>query len=324
MIAVPDVEVETDREDHCQEPHKPLAYRGLGEGVYRTHNAATGQKGSQNREHERGEDEPDIPRFQHAPFLLHHHRMQERRSGEPREERRVFNRIPSPIAAPAKYRVRPVSTEKNPAGQKAPGNHGPTTRNVDPFLTWILHDEGAQRKSERHRKPHISQVQHRRMNNHLGILKERIESVSICWDVAAHKGKWRGSEVQQEDKEQLDGGKNRGGICCELYINLVPQTQHKPISTKQEGPEQQGTFLSRPERRELVRRRQVAVRVVQDIRNRKVIIKCRPNQCKGSSCDGCPSGDSSASGGFSECVVRSSNRLLSQGKNPSEEAVGTQ
>src|SRR5215813_15536778 len=105
--------------------------------------------------------------------------MQEGSSCEPREERRVLDWIPSPIAAPAQYRVCPVSTEENPAGEEAPGDHRPAARNVNPFLAGILHDQCAECKGKRHSESNVSEVQHRGMNHHLRILEQRIKPIAI-------------------------------------------------------------------------------------------------------------------------------------------------
>src|SRR5215468_7227731 len=101
MVTIPDVEEQTDNKNKKQKPSKPFADWRLSKGVDRINDSAPGKKSSQNGKHERGENEPHIPRLQHAALLLHHHGMQEGRSREPREEGRVLDRIPSPIAAPA-------------------------------------------------------------------------------------------------------------------------------------------------------------------------------------------------------------------------------
>src|SRR5690348_17110524 len=100
MISISNVEEETDDENARQEPQEPVADRGLCERVDGAHDSTARQEGSQNGKHERAEDQPDIPGLQHATFFLHHHRVQERSSGEPWENRGVLNRVPSPISAP--------------------------------------------------------------------------------------------------------------------------------------------------------------------------------------------------------------------------------
>ena len=61
----------------------------------------------------------------------------------------------------------------------------------------------------------------------------------------------------------------------------MPQPQHQPIGRQQPRPEQQRAFLPRPQRGELIRSRQRAVGVMQDVGDREVVVKGRPEQGKG-------------------------------------------
>ena len=79
-----------------------------------------------------------------------------------------------------------MCTEKNPAGQEAPSHHRPAACDVNPLLAGIFHDQRAKSEGERHRETYISQVKHRRVYHHLGILKQRIKPISIRWNAAAH------------------------------------------------------------------------------------------------------------------------------------------
>src|ERR1700721_891421 len=112
-------------QSNCEEPCKPVADGRLGEGMDGADDSAAGEKGSENGKPEGGEDQPHVPHLQHAAFFLHHGGVQEGGAGEPGHERRIFNRIPSPVAAPTEHGVGPVSPEKNSAGEERPGMGAP-------------------------------------------------------------------------------------------------------------------------------------------------------------------------------------------------------
>ena len=72
-----------------------------------------------------------------------------------------------------------MRAEEDAAGQKSPGHHRPTAGNVNPLFSGIAHDQRTQRKSERNGEAHVAQIQHGRVNHHLGILQERVQSIAI-------------------------------------------------------------------------------------------------------------------------------------------------
>ena len=154
-----------------QEPDKPAANPRLREGMHGTDNPAARQESTKDRKPKRGEDQPHVPHLQHPALLLHHYGMQEGRPRQPRHQRSVLHRIPAPVTTPAQHRICPMRPQENAAGEKSPGHHRPAARDVDPLFTRIAHRERPQRKGEWHREPYIPEVQHRRMNHHLGILQ---------------------------------------------------------------------------------------------------------------------------------------------------------
>ena len=151
---------------------------------------------------------------------------------------------------------------------------------MDPLLPRVPHHQRAQCKSKRHREPHISQVKHRRMDHHLRVLQQRIQSESVQRHRPRLNRKRRSRKRQQQQKEHLDPGQNRSRERTQPNVHTVPHPQDKSIRAQQPRPQQQGTFLSAPERRKLVRRIQLTIRMVQDVRHRVIIRKRSPHQCK--------------------------------------------
>ena len=151
--------------------------------------------------------ERHVPDFQHAAFFLHHDRVQERRAGEPRHERGVFYRIPAPVAAPAQDGVGPVCAEKDSNRQEAPRHHGPAAGDVDPLFAGILHDERAQGEGEGDGEADVSQVKHGRMNDHLGILQQRIQAGAVRGK--ALLARWRTGGRRNSRSEERRPGRSR-------------------------------------------------------------------------------------------------------------------
>src|SRR5208337_378920 len=168
-----------DRQGQKDEDQKPRANRGLRESVHRTDHSRTREECPQHRKQKRRENERHVPHFQHAAFFLHHDGMQKRGAGEPGHKRGIFHRVPSPIAAPSEDSVSPVRAEENSDSEEAPSHHGPAAGDVNPFLAGILHDQRAQRKGKGNGEADISQIQHGRMDDHFGILQERIQPAAI-------------------------------------------------------------------------------------------------------------------------------------------------
>ena len=71
-----------------------------------------------------------------------------------------------------------------------------------------------------------------------------------------------GGKIQQHQKENLHCGNNCGSVGKKPGVSFVPQPQNQSVSRQQQRPEQQRTFLSRPQGGELVGPREVAIAVV--------------------------------------------------------------
>ena len=107
-------------------------------------------------ERERDDHEQDVPDLQHPSLLLDHHRVQERRRGEPRHERRVLDRIPCVVPAPADLDVRPVAAEELADPERGPGEQRPAARRDEPALVELAGEQRADRERERHREPDVA------------------------------------------------------------------------------------------------------------------------------------------------------------------------
>ena len=92
----------------------------------------------------------DVPDLQHPALLLDHHRVQERGAGQPRHQRRVLDRIPGPVAAPAELGV---ATSARRARSRCRGSSQAASVNgrvrADPLGVDAARDQRADRERER-------------------------------------------------------------------------------------------------------------------------------------------------------------------------------
>ena len=158
---------------------KPRADRGEHEGVHRGHDPRAGQQGAEDREAERQRHQRDVPDLQHPLLLLHDDRVQEGGADEPGHERGVLDRIPPPEAAPADLDVGPVGAEQHPDAEERPGGQRPAPGRHDPALVGLPGQQRGHRVGERHREPDVAEVQHRRVDDHVGVLQRRVQAVAV-------------------------------------------------------------------------------------------------------------------------------------------------
>ena len=298
MVALLEVGEEADGEDQRHEADEPVADVRRREGVDGADQAGAGQQRAQQGKQEGGEDEPDVPGLHHAALLLHHDGVQKGGASKPGHKARVLDRVPAPVAAPAEDRVGPVRTKKDAAGQEHPGDHGPAAGDRDPLLAGVAHHQRPERKGERHRKSDVAEIEHRRMDDHLRILQQGIETKAVGGERAGLERKRGRGEDQQQQKEDLDGGEDGGRVGGEAYVYLVADAQHKAIGGQQPAPEQQRAFLPGPKRGELISSGKLAVGVVENVAEGVIVGKRGVDQREGGAGDGEESTNAGPAGGL--------------------------
>ena len=108
-------------------------------------------------EREGGDDQRDVPDLEHPAALLDHDRVQEGGADQPRHHRRVLDRVPAPVAAPAELGVRPARAEQDPDREEDPGDQREAAGDPDPARVEPARDQRADRRrrtgSRRRRSP---------------------------------------------------------------------------------------------------------------------------------------------------------------------------
>ena len=99
--------------------------RIVRKGVDRGEHARSHQEGPDQRQREGKDREQDGPDLERAALFHHHGGMEQRRTGEPRHQRGVLDRIPEPVAAPAELVIGPVRAAGDAERQAHPGAEHP-------------------------------------------------------------------------------------------------------------------------------------------------------------------------------------------------------
>ena len=193
-----------------------------------------------------------------------------------------------------------MRAEKDADGEEAPGHHGPAAGDVNPFFAGILHDERAQREGEGDGEADVSEIEHGRMDDHLGILQKRIQAGAIGGKRALHDGEGVRGKIQNQQKENLHRGDDHGSVGEQPLIGLVAQAENESVAGQQQRPEQQRTFLPGPEHGELVGGGQIAIAVMEDVGDGEVVVERGQHQNDAGQQHGGESGDSGAAGGFAQ------------------------
>src|SRR5262249_38534745 len=148
------------------------------------------------------------------------------------------------------------------------------------------HDQGAEREGEWNGESNVSEIEHGRMDDHLGILQERIESAAVGTKWAFDEAEGIRGETYQREKENLDASQNHRRVGEKAGISFVPETKDECVSGEQERPEEQRAFLSGPQGCEFVWTGKGAVAVVKDVSVGEVVAERGDDQDHGSQDNG--------------------------------------
>ncbi len=181
-----------------------------------------------------------------------------------------------------------MRAEKDSAGEEGPGDHGPTAGDVNPLLAGVQAD--------------VAEIEHGRVNHHLGILQQRVQTASIGPERAIKQAEWPGGEVYEREKKDLHASQNYRSVSEEARVSLVAQTKNESVGGQQKRPEQQRTFLPGPQHGKLVRSGQIAVAVMKNVGDGEVVLKSADDQDESSKKNAGESGDAGTAGSLAQAL----------------------
>ena len=268
-------EIHGERNREHEKAEEPVADARLRERVHARDDAAARDERAEDRQQERGDDERHVPLAQHPALLLHHDGVQKGGVDQPRQKRRVLDGIPRPVAAPSELDVRPPHAEDDARRVEEPRDQRPAAHGGEPPGVEAPRDERGDREGEGHRGADVAEVEIWRMDRHPRILQLRIEPRAVRRNpVEPLVG--IGAEAERHHEEERDGGERRGDVRHQLAVaRAIRPHGDRRVARENECPEEQRSRLPRPERRDLVDRRQIRARVRRDVAEGKVGIEQR-------------------------------------------------
>src|SRR2546430_11979803 len=162
-----------------QEEQEKVSHIRLRERVHARNHARACNERSENREQPRPDDESEVPLLQHPALLLDHHRVEEGGHGEPRQQRRVLDRVPGPVATPPELDVGPPHPETDPDGEEQPGQEGPFADGDQPVHVEAFRQQSRHRERERDRKSTRLNSSHSQISYAVFCLKKKTTNITV-------------------------------------------------------------------------------------------------------------------------------------------------
>ena len=76
------------------------------------------------------------------------------------------------------------------------------------------------------------------MDDHLGILEKRIEAGAVRREASLLDGEGVRGEIQNQQKEDLNGGDDDRGVSEEALIGFVAEAENESIAGEEQRPEE--------------------------------------------------------------------------------------
>ena len=111
-------------------------------------------------------------------FFLHQHRVERGDAHQPGHERRVFDRVPGPVAAEGEGDVGPVAAHGDADAEEENGGERPRQGRAHP-LGKSLFPEGCDGKGKGHDHRRKARKQHGRVNRHPRVLEQVVKALSV-------------------------------------------------------------------------------------------------------------------------------------------------
>ena len=189
--------------------------------------------------------------------------------------------IPAPVSAPAKDRVSPVRAKENARSLKAPRDHRPLTRKVNPLFTGIARQQSGQRKRERNGESRIPGIQIRRMDDHFRILQQWSQAVAVAASDKIHRAigarnrkrfEGAGDEIIERQEKNLNAGENHSHVRHQFAVFIpVGNQDRENVNRKEEAPEKKRAFLASPQRSDFIKRSECAVAMGDNVCRGKIV-----------------------------------------------------
>ena len=272
LAPAPDEAGEPRHEEEEEVPHQPAGDAEVHEGMHGEvgEDAGPGQEGRVHDQHVGQDREREVELSEASAGALQQHAVHQRRRCEPRHERGVLDRVPTPVAAPAQGHVGPVSAEQDRASERDDGEQRPREGGAHPLVVPTPPQRG-DRERERHRGRGVAEEHDGRVDRHPRVLQQGVEPLAVERHLSQRQPvEETERRLLQQDEEQGDEG---GVVDDERAVLVVPRVadQGQPDDHPGEEPEQEAALLTRPEGGEQVPERERSVGVREHVVDAEVV-----------------------------------------------------
>ncbi len=229
FTATPAPDDQPDRDDRHRRPEQEHRQADLaaGEAVDTVDQAAAGGKCAEQDGGKRPDHQKHIPQLEHPALFLNHHAVDERGPDQPRQEGRILDRVPAPVAAPSQHIIGPASAEQQAKAQKQPRHQRPAAHGANPVGGEVAACQCRHRKGKRDGEANETEIQHRRVNDHPEVAQQRVQPLRLR---CQQRGRGR-------DRPRWDEGIGPG---CPLYLPFDEPETGERILQKQVQPKEKG------------------------------------------------------------------------------------
>lgn len=138
----------------------------------------------------------------------------------------LTNIFAKPPTAPAQFVISPPRPKADPDGQENPRGQRPRTHPTRPRRVDTTFDQSGHRKRERHREAHIAEVEERRVERQTGVLKQRVEVLTVEGGYLKPQKRVRG-----KDDKGIERDRNRRLNRQHPRLERVGKVAAKPART---------------------------------------------------------------------------------------------
>ena len=184
--------------------------------------------------------------------------VEDRRWPQPRQERRVLDRVPRPEASPPEHLVRPPRTEHDPHRQKRPREQRPPAGGELPALADPARDERGDGEGEGDGETDEAQVQDGRVERHQRVVLQQDvgpEPLAGTAPATVREGVGGSGHEAEEERRDDQGDERRPGH--EWIAGLAPEPPHhgRDVAGQDEPPQQDRPGQRGPHPRDRVEQR---------------------------------------------------------------------
>ena len=156
-------------------------------------------------------------------------RVQRGGRGQPGQERRVLDRVPRPVPAPAQHLVGPPAAEHDRDREEDPRQQQPVAQRAEEVVAQAPGEQRRRGQAERDRHPDVAQVEERRVHDHEHVvLQQRVRARGRPAARASTLPKGCAGPAMQEAEERAAREPHGDGVRHVLGMKRAVRARSRP------------------------------------------------------------------------------------------------